>query len=505
MNNSGTNTQAYKQVVEAFKSKKKGATVADIVAKTALPLEQVKELVGQAADEYGARLEVTESGEILYSFPQGFKSRYRGLGVTLKRGIHALGRGLGFIGKWAFKVWIMLMLVGYFVFFMAIALLALVASVAVSASGSSDNRSSSRRGDGLGGLYLVSSIFDLIIRIWFYSEITKSIDRSYYGSAYTRTAKPKGKPLNQAVFSFVFGDGDPNADWEKREKQAVIAYIQANRGVISLPEFMVLTGAKPLEAEDRIKRYCVEFGGLPEATEDGTIVYRFDALLLRNDTTDRSFGSLSAPIKRLLTFSANPKKLNRWFLFFNAVNLLFGSYFLYSASTVGPLVSQSQIHGSSYLYAVAYILFSGFIRNPHLFITFVLGFVPIIFALLFYLIPGLRYLQLQKQNNEIKMNNLRKEMFRRIWETPDRVIPTEVNPQSEELRPENLEKSRETIVKDLGVYSIPDVALQDDGKTLYRFTDLQREKTALLKYRESLGTDASKLGETVFDTAKKIT
>jgi len=29
---------------------------------------------------------------------------------------------LGFIGKWAFKVWIMFMLVGYFVFFMAIAL-----------------------------------------------------------------------------------------------------------------------------------------------------------------------------------------------------------------------------------------------------------------------------------------------------------------------------------------------------------------------------------------------
>jgi len=141
---------------------------------------------------------------------------------------------------------------------------------------------------------------------------------------------------------------------------------------------------------------------MPEATEDGTIVYRFDALLLRNDTTDRSFGSLSAPIKRLLNFSANPKKLNRWFLLFNAVNLLFGGYFLYSASTVGPLVSQVEIHGSSYLYAVAYILFSGFIRNPHLFITVVLGFVPIIFAFLFYLIPGLRYLKLQKQNNDIK-------------------------------------------------------------------------------------------------------
>jgi len=72
-------------------------------------------------------------------------------------------------------------------------------------------------------------------------------------------------------------------------------------------------------------------------------------------------------------------------------------------------------------------------------------------------------------------------MFRRIWETPDRVIPAEVNPQSEELRPENLEKSREITVKDLGTYSIPDVALQEDGKMLYRFTELQREKAALLK------------------------
>jgi hypothetical protein len=71
--------------------------------------------------------------------------------------------------KSSFKVWIMVMLVGYFLLFMAIAILALVASVAVSVSGSSNDRND-RRGNGMGGLILATHVFDLIIRIWFYSD-----------------------------------------------------------------------------------------------------------------------------------------------------------------------------------------------------------------------------------------------------------------------------------------------------------------------------------------------
>jgi hypothetical protein len=491
---------AYAQVVDAFKKSREGSTVADIVARTALPIEKVKELVPMAADEYGARLRVTESGEILYSFPDGFKSRYRGFRATAKRFLAALSKGAVSVGKALFKVWIVTMLVGYFVLFMAIALVALAASVAISASGSSsnDDRSSSRRGGGLGGLYLASRIFDLVIRIWFYSELAKSMDGYSYGRR-SYAAKPKRRPLYQAVFSFVFGDGDPNADWETRERKAVIAYIQANRGVIALPEFMALTGATSEDAERRITSYLVEFGGSPEATEDGTVVYRFDDLLRRADRTDRSFAGLSAPIKRLKTFSSNPRKMNGMFIALNGANLAFGTYFLACALTVGPIVSQAQISGGTYLYAIALALFSP-LGNPVTFATVVLGLIPLAFAALFYLIPALRSLREKAENERIKNENLRKDAYRRVWDSPMKAAPQDFDPAAVECRPQDMESARERVLKEIGVYTVPDVSITGDGQTIYSFGELKREKEALERYRGTVKLEDTELGATVFDS-----
>ncbi|MDR0759624.1 MAG: hypothetical protein LBF74_05870 [Treponema sp.] len=489
--------EAYQKVTGALRGRRNGATIADIVAKTALPLRTVQELVPVAADEYSARLEVTESGEILYSFPHGFVSKYRGFRAGLRRAAEKIKNGIKIAASWAFKVWIMLMLVGYFVFFMLIALAALVLSMA--ASSNSDNRSS-RRGDGIGGLYLASRIFNMIIHIWFYSELLKTADPYYQGRGAVSQARAKSRPLHKAIFSFVFGDGDPNADWPVREKQAVIAYIQANRGVISLPELMALTGLPPSVAEERIVSYCAEFGGLPEATEDGTVVYRFDSLLLRADTQNRSFPGLSGPIKRLKSFSANEKKMNVWFSLINGVNLIFGSYFLYNALNSGAILSQADFNASSYLYGVLYVLLSQVAANPLPVIIFFTGFVPLIFSLLFWLIPGLRFLRNKQDNEEIKRENFRKNGYGRIWDAPLAVKPQEIAPQAKECRPQNLAAAQDRLIKEFGAYANPDVSLDDTGKPVYAFKELNREKAALERYRAGIASGASKLGKVVFDS-----
>ena len=404
MSNKIKDTEVYAKVVDAFKRRREGATPVDIVSMTGLPIERVKEYAPVAADEYGARLRVTESGEILYSFPDGFKSRYKGFGPTMRRFWAGFKKGTLIVAKALFKVWIMLMLVGYFALFMAIALVALVASVAVSFSGSSDDRDD-RRGGGIGGLLLLSNIFDLIVRIWFYSELVKTIDDPY---GERRRATPK-RPLNHAVFSFVFGDGDPNADWQTRERKSVVSYIQANKGVIALPEFMAITGKSPQEAEEAITSYLVEFGGSPEATEDGTVVYRFDELLRRSDTKESLFG-FSAPLKKTKNFSSNPKKLNGWFIALNGVNLLFGSYFLFNAMTVGMITQKAQITGGTYLYAVALMLFSG-VGNPVSFVASVLGGVPLAFAALFYGIPAVRRFREKSENERIRDRESQERRF----------------------------------------------------------------------------------------------
>ena len=99
------------------------------------------------------------------------------------------------------------------------------------------------------------------------------------------------RPLYKAIYSFVFGDGDPGLPgWDAVEKKAFVAFVQANKGVVTMPEFMALTGLGPPEAETRINRYLYEFEGSPEVTEGGAIYYFFPSLMRRKDKADRSFG-----------------------------------------------------------------------------------------------------------------------------------------------------------------------------------------------------------------------
>ncbi|MDR2633121.1 MAG: hypothetical protein LBC51_05815 [Treponema sp.] len=488
---------AYRKITDAFKKQRKGATVADIAAQTALPLNTIRELVPLVADEYAGRLEVTESGEILYSFPQGFTSKYRGFRALLRRFTDTVLEGMKIAGSALFKVWIMVMLVGYFVLFMLIAVAALAVSVA-SSSSSSDNRSEGRGGGG--GLFLAGSIFDLIIRIWFYSELTKAVDRSFNGRYYTeRNARPKGKPLYKAIFSFVFGDGDPNGDWTAKEKQGIIAYIQANQGVISLPEYMVLTGCTPPEAEQALSACCVEFGGLPEVTPEGTLVYRFDELLLRADKRDRSFGG-SSRLKRLKQFSSNPAKMNLWFSLINGVNLVFGGYFLFNALNTGAITSQAQFSTASYLYKVTYALSEMLLAHPLPFMVVGLGLVPLIFSALFWLIPSVRYFLTKQENEAIKQENLRKIGYGAMWSRPQGLSSDEIQADRPECRPKDLSAAQNQMIKEMGVYSIPEVALDTGGKAVYTFPELEREKQALIAYRASINPDASSLGDIIFDT-----
>ncbi|AEF81185.1 hypothetical protein [Leadbettera azotonutricia] len=500
--------KAYKKIVEAFKGKRKGATVADIAAVTALPLYTVKELVPVAADEFSGRLEVTESGEILYSFPRGFASRFKGLAPFLKKTSEKLIHFLGLAGTGIFKVWIMVMLIGYFLVFLAIALASLFLSMAANSRNNNDSRS------GHGGMYLGSSIFNLIIRLWFYSELTKSVNPRYgrYGG-FENNSRPKGRPLHKAIFSFVFGDGDPNAQWPTEEKKTFIAYVQEHRGVVSLPELMAISGIPSDRAESEITALCAEFGGSPEATEDGTVVYRFDEILLRTEGKGRnnagSSGIPSLP-KNLRDFSSNKGKMNFWFSLINGVNLLFGSYFLYQSVHSGTIIarqigenvhllSQQTGEAAPLIYGMTYYFVSAVAANPLPIIAVGLGLIPLAFSILFWLIPALRKWKLKKENEKIKFENFRKFSFSRIWSFPKAVKPQDLNPGQREASPNNLKQAQDKALKEMGAYAIPEVTIAQDGE-VYSFPDLEREKIALEKYRAGVNPEASDLGKIVFDS-----
>ncbi len=479
-------------LVGAFKARRGEATVADLVAVTGLPNYQVETELRPVADEFGARLRVTESGEIAYSFPGGMRSRYRGFGPSLARALKAFAKGAKAVGVFLFKAWIAVMLVGYFVLFVALAVLAVVASVAAS-SANKDNR---RRSRSDGGLFLADGIFRIIMRIWFYNEVWKSPGQRAYETERRMEKAKTRRPLRKAVYSFVFGDGDGRAEWNESLKKDFVSFVRSRKGVIALEEFMALTGLSPLDAEDAINRYCVEFEGSPEVTSGGTIYYFFPELL-RSERVSLDSGPRGLRERPPVPFSINPPSSDRWYCVFNLVNLLFGGYFLYGGFAVtGALASGGALDPALGFFVFVARLAMSFlgVSDPIPLLMIGLGAVPVTFAVLFYLIPLLRSGAVASLNKDIGIENLRRRIYARVWGASGQVAAPADSAQDKDAR------EAKRAFEELAAYEGADVAATEGAGLSWTFPEVERKRADVDAVRASVDLSKYELGKTVFDS-----
>ncbi len=473
-------------IVSAFKKRRGEAAPADIVAFTGLPKPQVDAELPAVADEFGGRLKVTQSGEILYSFPDGLHSRYKGFGPGLKRFFKGLKKGASAVGVVLFKSWIMVMLVGYFALFIALAVLAVLASVAISAS-DKNGRSRSR-----GGSSLVMWMIDLFVRIWFYNEVFKSPGQRRYQVDARSRKRENRRPLHKAIFSFVFGEPDPNANHDAVEKRAFVALVRARKGIILLEDFMAVTGLSPAEADKAINRYVYEFQGSPEVSDNGTVYFHFPKLLMRARTDIE--GAADSPFKGLRTFSANDRRANTWYALINGVNLVFGSYFLYCSLAVETLVNRP-VTGGTYLFWFVASLLSEVVANPLSILLVGLGIVPLAFSALFWLIPAVRAGSVKKQNERIKAENMRRAVYAAALASPSSVRPPELASLPASARPSRNDAPVK-VLEELAAYESGDVA----GGGAWRMVDLERKTADAERIRSKVNPDDYSLGGIAFDT-----
>ncbi|MCE5255378.1 MAG: hypothetical protein LLF89_00860 [Spirochaetaceae bacterium] len=498
-------------LIRTFHSKGMTATVADIAGLTGLPLNQIKSELPAVVDEYDGRLRVTDKGEILYSFPKGMKSRYKGFVPMARKAWAAIKKGAAAAFKLAFKVWIMTMLVGYFVIFVVLLLLAMVLSMGggMRGGGGSSDRNDRRGSDsgggfgGIGGIYLTSRLFDSFVRLWFYSELFRGPEnrqRREYDREYDYGEPRPRKPLYKSIYSFVFGDGDPNEHWDQIEKKSVLAFLQTHKGIITLPEFMAITGLEPEKAEQAINRYMLEFEGTPEVTEKGTIYFSFPGLLTRINETPEASGSTIA-LKKLGQFSSNKPKMNKVFRWINVFNLAFGGYYLWNSVSVGNAFYTVTTEGLAlrggfaYLYSTSAYLFHSFgAANPASGIFWGLGIVPLVFSLLFWAIPAIRDRRLKSENEMIKVENLRRIVCRKIASARELFKPATVSVSVDEAKPAD-PVAADKIAGQLAAWSGAEVV--EDGY-LFKEINLTQEEAEKLRTQMDLGTYAP--GGTIFDS-----
>ena len=484
------------QLVSWLKKSRGSSTVADMIAGTGLPKYQVEQAARKVLDEYAGRLKVTESGELLYSFPSGMHSTVKGAGPALRRFFRVFSRGAIRVLSLLFKIWIVAMLVGYFAAFTLILLAAIVASFAASMASRSDSRGGgggNRGGGGFGGMYLVIRLFELILRMWFWSNLLRDPRQ--------QRRRPEGRAFYKSVFGFVFGDGDPNAGWEEEERRHVLAYIVTHKGVLTVEELMAMTGREPDDANALMNRILLEYEGEPGVTDDGTVVYSFPALMRTAHQEGRAEVSLSgAAAKRLMPFSANKKRTNGWIIFFNAFNLAFGTYFMTASISLG---ASGITRESTSLYSFVGTLLHTYVGIPPVgFMGIVLGAIPVAFSIVFFMVPLLRSISVNRRNAALREETLRRRILNRVLSQPSRVDAAEIQATGSSMDPRNLPVvARRLLDRIAAALHAEPVPTGQEGRFAYRFAEIERQAADLEKFRAKIDLRKYELGQTIFDTA----
>ncbi|NER19471.1 MAG: hypothetical protein F6J86_02775 [Symploca sp. SIO1B1] len=367
------------QIMKAVEQLGYRVTVGDVSTQAGLNINLAQQGLLALASDAGGHLQVAESGEIAYLFPKNFRSVLRNKFLRLQ------------LQEWWDKIWgVLFYLIRIsFGIILLLSIVLIVVAIAIilqaSSNDDSDSGSSSSRGGG-GGIFFFPRFWGPDI-FWFF-------DPYYDGgsSRRQRTSASRSSELNflEAVFSFLFGDGNPNADLEERRWQEIGTVIRNSGGAVAAEQvapYLDDLGEKyQQESEDYMLPVLTRFDGLPQVSPEGEIVYHFPQLQTTAKATQPK--SVQAYLReRLWRFSQASS------------GQLIVSMGLGAINFVGVLILGNLLSGGAIAAQIG-----GFV-----------AFVNVIYPLLlvygigFLVIPLIRYFWIQLKNSKIEQRNQQRQ------------------------------------------------------------------------------------------------
>lgn len=242
----------------------------DVATRAGVSLSQARKDLTALASLSKGDISVSKDGDLIYEFPSDLKG-------TLSSNSSKYKAVQLFEKIWPRLFWGIRVSFG----------VALVASVAlifstllfINSSSSSDDRDDRRggfdRGFSGGGIYWGPSPFD----IFYYRPY------GYYGYYGENKKDPSEMGFLESVFSYLFGDGDPNGRLEERRLSLAAQMIRQNNGAVTAEQLAPYCDAP--EPSDDSSTYVDEsfvlpivtqLDGEPRVTDDGDIIYVFEDL-----------------------------------------------------------------------------------------------------------------------------------------------------------------------------------------------------------------------------------
>jgi hypothetical protein len=253
----------------------KPMTVADASVASGLALRDTESGLHWLTSEYRGHLRVTEDGDLVHVFPNGFTKPWETSEKTW-RILNAIGAGLFAAGRFVVRAWLLIAMIAYALIFVGII-------IALTFAKGSNDRDSGVGTAMLGGL--VRAIADALFwtfHPWspLYVGSYGATDDGYAG--YQRRARqaerdPNEVPFYEKVNRFVFGPPKPAVD-PQAMRQRILDEIRVQKGRIGLADVMRVTGLPRDEADPLMARLMLDHEGTVDVAEQGGIIYRFESL-----------------------------------------------------------------------------------------------------------------------------------------------------------------------------------------------------------------------------------
>ncbi|CAN5343835.1 hypothetical protein BH09MYX1_BH09MYX1_06180 [soil metagenome] len=458
---------------KALKDPKKPFTVADAEVASGLPQRDVEAGLNALTAEYRGHLRVTEDGDLVHFFPNGFTKPWD-TKDSFDKIMATIGRSLLGVGRFVIRAWILAAMVGYAALFVAL-LIAL----------STTRNNNSSRGGGIGALAggMLRLLADALF--WTFHPFSPVyVDPSAFGAQSGSLRRDADEtPFYEKVNRFVFGPTAPPEDPNVATAK-VLAEIRAKKGRIGIADVLRVTGLARERVDAMMAQLMLDHDGDVDVGENGGIIYRFKSLRrtageIRIETPEPAWSRR----KVLPPLTGNGGGANVGIALLNGFNLLAAAFATASGFTISNLMLLFSKHPPPFL--------------PDDGLPIVLGVIPLFFSLGIFVMPIARAALRSLSARKVKRENGRLAMLREILsratkkeEVTDQAlrgayrVATGDEPSSSEITKH---------VVELGGDVVPDI-----GDVKYRFAGLEDDQAALEEERAEAEEAEARLGKVVF-------